>query len=94
MYGTPVKGDPGVALEEPLCRVEINRSDDDRAEFVAKVYSELDGVKELRNTNLELLLRELTIDLEFSFGESVRRGAAAPPQNFEEEGVYPGEEMY
>lgn len=85
-----------MALEEALCRVEINSSEDPK-EFVAKIYSDLDGVKELRNPNLELLLRELTIDLEFSFGESMRRGgsAAADTQSsFEEEGVYPGEEMY
>lgn len=85
-----------MALEEALCRVEINRSEQS-SEFVAKIYSDLDGVKELRNPNLELLLRELTIDLEFSFGESMRRGGGAVPEpqsSFEEEGVYPGEEMY
>ncbi len=75
-----------------MCRVEIKRPDDNGGEFVAKIYSDLDGVKELRNPNLELLLRELTIDLEYSFGESARRGVEpAPP--FEEEGVYSGEDF-
>jgi hypothetical protein len=84
-----------VPLEEPLCRVEINRSENGDG-YVATIYSDYDGTRELRGRNLETLLRELTIDLEFSFGESTRRGAGMveeTPPSFEEEGVYPGEEM-
>ena len=77
-------------MDEPLCRVEINQQGTD---FVAKVYSDYEGVREFRSRSLDHLLRELTIDLEFSFGESVRRETPETPPSFEEEGVYPGEEM-
>ena len=83
------------SLEEPLCRVEIEK-DPRRDEYVAKVYSEYEGVKEFRSRNLDHLLRELTVDLEYSFGESVRRGGGgleAQP-NFEEEGGFVEEDKF
>jgi hypothetical protein len=75
--------------------VEINRSENDEVGYVAKVYSDYDGVREFRNRVLENLLRELTIDLELSFGESVRRGGPTTETSptYDEEGAYPGEEM-
>ena len=80
-------------LEEPLCRVEILKAT--TSEYVATIYSDFEGVKELRNPNLELLLRELTMDLEYNYGaESSRKGSFGASPSFEEEGVYPGEEMF
>lgn len=82
------------AIEEQLCRVEIER-DGERGEFVARVYSQLDGEKEYRHRDLDTLLRELTVDLEDSFGEAVR-GAAAPepPPGFDEDGGFVDEEKF
>ncbi len=54
-------------MEEPLARVEIHRHDEGL--FTATIWSETEGAKELRATNLETLLRELTMDLEFAAGE-------------------------
>lgn len=72
-------------MEEQLCRVEIVK-DPRRDEYVAKVYSQYDGVKEFRSRSLDHLLRELSVDLEYSYGESVRREDVEPPPNFDEEG--------
>lgn len=76
-----------------MCRVEINK-DPRRDEYVAKIYSEFDGVKEFRSRDLDHLLRELTVDLEFSFGESVRRGETETPPNFDEEGAFVDEDKF
>lgn len=73
--------------------MEITK-DGRKEEYVAKVYSEHEGTKEFRSRNLDLLLRELSVDLEFSFGESVRRDDIETPLNFEEEAGYPGEEQF
>lgn len=59
-------------MEEPLARVEIHRHDSDL--FTAEIWSETEGSKELRASNLDTLLRELTMDLEFAAGEHTREG--------------------
>ena len=82
-------------MEEPLCRVEIIK-DNKKEEYAAKVYSEYEGMKEFRSRSLDHLLRELSIELEFSFGEAVRRGETeeTPPAFDEEGGGYPEEESF
>ena len=81
-------------LEEPLCRVEIVK-DLRKEEYAAKLYSEYDGTKEFRSRSLDHLLRELSIELEFSFGEAVRRGEVEEtPPTFDEEGGYQEEESF
>ncbi|MBI2078727.1 MAG: hypothetical protein HYT80_10225 [Euryarchaeota archaeon] len=82
-------------LEEPLCRVEIIK-DVTKEEYAAKVYSEYEGIKEFRSRSLDHLLRELSIELEYSFGEAIRRGATeeTPPAFDEEGGGYPEEENF
>ena len=57
-------------MEEPLARVEIHRHADDF--FTATIWNEAEGLKEVRSTNLEALLRELAMDLEFAAGEHGR----------------------
>ncbi len=59
-------------MEEPLARVEIVRQND--GTFVAAIWSETEGVKELRARDLDNLFRELTMDLEFVAGEHTRDG--------------------
>lgn len=80
-------------MEEQLCRVEIVK-DPRRDEYVAKVYSEYEGIKEFRHRNLDTLLRELTVDLEFSYGEAVRSKGSETPPNFEEEGGFMEEDRF
>ena len=81
-------------LEEPLCRVEIVK-DTTKDEYAAKVYSEYEGMKEFRSRSLDHLLRELSIELEYSFGEAVRRGDVdETPPAFDEEGGFSEEESY
>lgn len=81
-------------LEEPLCRVEIIK-DTAKEEYAAKVYSDYEGVKEFRSRSLDHLLRELSIELEYSFGEAVRRGEAdETPPSFDEEGGFAEEESF
>jgi hypothetical protein len=81
-------------LEEPLCRVEIVK-DTTKEEYAAKVYSDYEGVKEFRSRSLDHLLRELSIELEYSFGEAVRRGEVdETPPAFDEEGGYAEEESF
>ncbi len=54
-------------MEEPLARVEIREVDEDM--FVATLWSEAEGIKELRAHSLDALWRELTMDLEFMAGQ-------------------------
>jgi hypothetical protein len=58
-------------MEEPIARVEIHRKDD---VYVATLWNEAEGLKELRSTDLEALFRELTMDLEFAAGEHTQEG--------------------
>jgi hypothetical protein len=59
-------------MEEHLARVEIRRTADDM--YLAVIWSETEGNKELRSSSLESLFRELTMDLEFVVGEHTREG--------------------
>ncbi len=59
-------------MEEYLARVEIMH--DNGGAFVASIWSETEGEKELRARDLETLFRELTMDLEFVAGEHTREG--------------------
>lgn len=59
-------------MEEPLARVQILRNDDDS--YIARIWSETEGDKEIRSTTLEGLFRELTMDLDFVVGEHAREG--------------------
>lgn len=59
-------------MEEHLARVEIHKHDD--GTFTASLWSETEGLKELRAQHMETLLRELTMDLEFAAGEHANEG--------------------
>ena len=59
-------------MEEPLARVEIHRHADDV--YTATIWSETEGLKELRSSNIDTLFRELTMDLEFAAGEHANEG--------------------
>ncbi len=59
-------------MEEHLARVEIRQVKDDL--YTATIWSETEGSKELRASNLEGLMRELTMDLDFVVGGQSRDG--------------------
>ncbi len=59
-------------MEEHLARVEINRNP--KGNYIATIWSETEGDKELKAATLDGLMRELTMDLEFAVGEHMREG--------------------
>jgi len=54
-------------MEEPICHIEISREED---EIVAKLQSDLGGIREFRSMTFEQILKlvvnELQEELEFS----------------------------
>jgi hypothetical protein len=52
-------------MEEPLCHIEISLSSDNI--FIAKVQTDLGGLREYRDENLNGLLRQLVMDLREEF---------------------------
>ncbi len=55
-------------MEEALCHIEIS---EERNEIVAKVQSELGGLREFRANTLEEVLRMITIELQEEFDASL-----------------------
>ena len=55
-------------MEEALCHIEIS---EDETEIVAKVQSELGGLREFRAGTLEDVLRMITIELQDEFSASL-----------------------
>jgi hypothetical protein len=55
-------------MEEALCHIEISEEEN---EIVAKVQSELGGLREFRSNTLEDVLRLITIELQEEFDSSL-----------------------
>lgn len=53
-------------MEESLYDIEIHRGTD---EFIGKIFSDADGVKEFRHEHLDQLLRDITIDMQLTLEE-------------------------
>ncbi len=51
-------------MEEPLCSVEFLR---DNSTFVAKIQSDLGGLREYRSESLEEVLEQVMIDIQEEF---------------------------
>jgi len=51
-------------MEEPLCSVEFLRND---VQFLAKVQSDLGGLREYRSASFEEILEQVIIDLQEEF---------------------------
>lgn len=57
--------DQGVSrMEEPLCNIEFLKSE---ATYLARVQSEVGGLREYRSTSLEEILEQVIIDLQEEF---------------------------
>ena len=50
-------------MEETLYNIEIHK---DEEGFLGRLYSDIDGVKEFKNDQLDQLLRDITIDMQLS----------------------------
>jgi len=57
-------------MEETLYNIEIHRHEDG---YLGKIYSDVDGVKEFKNDQLEKLLRDITLDMQLALDEFSNR---------------------
>ena len=62
-------------MEEILYNIEIHKED---AGYLGKIFSDVDGVKEFRNEHLDLLLRDITIDMQLALDEFSTRSTDFP----------------
>ena len=60
-------------MEEVLYNIEIHR--DEENNYMGKIYSDVDGVKEFRNDRIYDLLRDMTVDIELALEEFSNRSA-------------------
>ncbi len=59
-------------MEEVLYNIEIHRQDD---QYLGKIYSDIDGVKEFNNERIDRLLRDIIIDMQLALDEFSNRTA-------------------
>ena len=57
-------------MEETLYDIEIHRGEE---KFIGKIFSDADGVKEFENEHLDLLLRDITLDMQLALEEFQQR---------------------
>ena len=59
-------------MEETLYDIEIHKGEDF---YIGKIFSDADGVKEFQNEHLDLLLRDITLDMQLALEEFQQRQA-------------------
>ncbi len=59
-------------MEETLYDIEIHREEDF---YIGRIFSDADGVKEFQNEHLDLLLRDITLDMQLALEEFQQRQA-------------------
>ena len=59
-------------MEEVLYNIEIHK---DLGEFLGKIYSDIDGVKEFKNERIDRLLRDIIFDMQLALDEFSNRSA-------------------
>jgi hypothetical protein len=57
-------------MEETLYDIEIHRKKDG---YLGKLFSDADGIKEFENEHLDLLLRDITLDIQLALEEFQQR---------------------
>ena len=57
-------------MEETLYNIEIHK---DENQYIGKLFSDVDGVKEFKNEYLDQLLRDITIDMQLALEEFSNR---------------------
>jgi len=50
-------------MEEVLYNIEIHRNE---GNFLGKIYSDIDGVKEFENNRIDRLLRDIIVDMQLA----------------------------
>ena len=53
-------------MEEVLYNIEIHRNE---GNFMGKIYSDIDGVKEFENNRIDRLLRDITVDMQLALDD-------------------------
>jgi hypothetical protein len=66
-------------MEEVLYNIEIHRSE---GNFMGKIYSDIDGVKEFENNRIDRLLRDIIVDMQLALDDefSTRTSATDLPE--------------
>lgn len=57
-------------MEEILYNIEIHKNE---GNFLGKLYSDIDGVKEFENNRIDQLLRDIIIDMQMALDEFSNR---------------------
>ena len=57
-------------MEEVLYNIEIHR---DEGQYLGRIYSDVDGMKEFKNERIYELLRDITFDMELALDEFSNR---------------------
>jgi hypothetical protein len=61
-----------MTMEEILYNIEIHK---DSEQFLGKIYSDIDGVKEFKNDRIDRLLRDIIFDMQLALDEFSNRSA-------------------
>ena len=66
-------------MEEVLYNIEIHRNE---GNYLGKIYSDIDGVKEFENNRIDRLLRDIIVDMQLALDDefSTRTIAADLPE--------------
>ncbi len=59
-------------MEEVLYNIEIHKKADN---FLGKIYSDVDGIKEFNNKRIDALLRDMIFDMQLALDEFSNRTA-------------------
>ncbi len=59
-------------MEEILYNIEIHKNE---SNFMGKLYSDIDGVKEFENDRIDKLLRDMIFDMQLALDEFSNRSA-------------------
>jgi len=59
-------------MEEILYNIEIHKSE---ANYLGKIYSDIDGMKEFENKRIDELLRDITLDMQLALEQFTNRTA-------------------
>jgi hypothetical protein len=70
-------------MEEVLYHIEIHRNE---GNYMGKIYSDIDGVKEFENNRIDRLLRDIIVDMQLALDdEFITRTTATDLPEFTDE---------
>jgi hypothetical protein len=70
-------------MEEVLYNIEIHRNE---GNYLGRIYSDIDGIKEFENNRIDRLLRDIIVDMQLALDDefSTRTTASDLPEFTEE----------